>query len=131
MAGKAVYRKLAAQFGAEAAKERLYGGGGAEYEEVINPAWKAWNKIQNEGYEDGYNPHQKYIKKKIEKKAEQKKNDYSAETKIVMFQKRPFRVGELRKMLDENVSRLKNLTNEYAIKITKNEIAEIKKALGG
>lgn len=85
---------------------------------MINPAWKAWNDLQNEGGE-GYNPHAKWIAKPVSATvaAAQSSRMLKDESGNLIPE------SKLRARLAKDKARLETATNPSAIEIIKAAIA--------
>lgn len=102
----------------------------------INPAWKAHNDAYNEGYEGGYNPHQKFVTA-TGKPAPRPAYGVAAvapakATGRYLRDERGNIIMEskLRERLAKNEATLARITDAYAIKITREAIEFAKKQLG-
>lgn len=95
---------------------------------AINPEWKAYNDVMNEGGE-GYNPHRKWVAKSAVAKAaasvagEGDRMLKDQDGNLIPASKMALR-------LEKNIARRAGLTNAYAIEIVEESIAFDRAALG-
>lgn len=98
----------------------------------INPEWKKYNDLQNEGGE-GYNPHKKYISANIGQKEISKTSPTANAGTIdrLLNDERGnlIRESKLRENLAKDLVRLQKLTDQYAIAIVAKSIAHAKNQL--
>ncbi|KQP37589.1 hypothetical protein ASF44_14700 [Pseudorhodoferax sp. Leaf274] len=87
---------------------------------TINPAWKAWNDVQNEGGE-GYNPHEKWIAKTAAPVAA--KTPAHLDRMLRQADGRPVPESKVRARLEKALATLPTLTNASAIAIFERDIA--------
>ena len=94
----------------------------------INPKWKQYNDLNNEGCE-GFNPHRKFIESTNDKKA--KSTQINNARSFCKDEKGNTITSEkLSERLKNDLEVIKRLTNDSAIKITQESINFAKKELG-
>lgn len=95
----------------------------------INPAWKAYNDLQNEGSE-GYNPHPKWIVGSPQ--AAQPKTVAAAASTTMLKDERGNLIpsDKLHARLEKDLARLERITDPSARAITEQSIAHARRQLG-
>lgn len=92
----------------------------------INPAWIAYNNVQNEGYTDSYNPHPKYIEVQP---AVAQPSDSPVSGKIYR-DGRGMPIDPVAKIAEEE-ARLTRVTDAFARELIAKSIASYRKMLEG
>ncbi len=92
----------------------------------INPAWKAYNDVMNEGGE-GFNPHAKYISAPVAAVA----RPAAVANKMLRDQRgNLIPADKLQAALDKDIARLSKITDASARALTEQSIAHARQQLG-
>ena len=91
---------------------------------TINPAWKQYNDLQNEGGE-GYNPHPKWIAPAVAAAAVETDNRMLRDERGNLTP-----AAKLSARLAADLARLPALTNAYAVEICQASISHARTQLG-
>lgn len=94
---------------------------------TINPAWLAYNNLQNEGGE-GYNPHQKWVAKVAAPVAA--KSAATADRMLTQADGRVVPESKVRARLAKSEATIATLTNASAVAMFERDIAADRALLG-